>query len=98
MAADQAAEVRAMLRRVGARRDRHRTEAENLQNATKDAVAAALDVIPLKEVAKLLRLNRSTVYEQYLQGGEGGSSERGATKAGVAAGKSDQNGTRAAKA
>lgn len=63
--------LREELRRVGARRERHRAQEEALQEATQEAIdkvralAAEQGSISMEDAAELLGLHRSTIYEMY---------------------------------
>jgi transcriptional regulator of acetoin/glycerol metabolism len=68
----EADRVRLRLRELGQQRVQHAAAGEELADEIKKTVREAQSSsVPLAEVARLLGLDRSTLYRTYLDGGEG---------------------------
>lgn len=61
-------EIRVELDELGVRRDSIKSDGDDLRRDTKEVMRKARGVIPLAEASRRAKLNRSTVYELYLDG------------------------------
>lgn len=60
-------EARKELRRVGRKRERIRSDSDELTDETRKALQKSQGLVPTKEAAELLKIDRSTAYEVYLR-------------------------------
>lgn len=58
-------EIRARLKRLGARRERQMEHETALATEVEDALREAYGVISVAEAARILKLHRTTVYRVY---------------------------------
>lgn len=71
---DHAESARERLAQLADLRRAHLASAAHLANDVRRAVKVAQNAeIPLAEIARLLDMDRSTLYRTYLDGGSGGS-------------------------
>lgn len=62
---DSASEIRARLKKLGARRVKQQADDERLAADVQEALDAAYGKVPVAEAARLLGLHRTTVYRVY---------------------------------
>jgi hypothetical protein len=60
----------ALLTEIGERRAQIRQDEEKLRDDTKGALRASAGLVSRAQAARLTGLNRSTIYELYLDGGD----------------------------
>jgi predicted DNA-binding protein (UPF0251 family) len=78
-------EIRRRLTNIGKRRKKREIEGEALSVEIKEALAAArLAGIPMEEAGKRLGLNRTTLYQVYLDGQENGQKNGASPRAATA--------------
>lgn len=60
-------DVRAELREIGERRAAQEKERKKLSNDTQDAIKRAKGRVPMTEIAKLVGLERTSMYHTYVR-------------------------------